>query len=419
MDDSISNASTGTHPAASSARQILPPSPPSGNKRKWQAGRWLVRCVLALCFLVGFYLSVFPSGRALTRAVMIVPGLISAESPGWEKPVDEPIKHIQETISSGAGPVYLDIYEPTDSQPPVPGAREGMLMIPGVGDQRKQPQVVNFSETLAASGVVVMGMTTPALIANRLEASDEEAVVQAFQKLQHWPGVNPTHVGMFGISGGGGLMCLAAADARIRDQVRFVALLGSYFDATTLLQTIGQRAQTENGQTQPWSPNPYPLQVLANTVAPLMPEQDARLLTKAFQTKSSGSLSQEQIRQLAPSSAAFYHLLAGDETNRVNANLAALPPEMKELLASVSPSRVVDQIQAPVYLLHDRSDQFVPVTQSSDFAATLANLHHSYDFAEFGIFQHAVVVSNPSLSEELGDGLKLVRFVNETMQVGS
>lgn len=419
MDDSIIDTSTGTRPAGPIIGQTPPSLPPLSSKRKWHVGRWLVRCVLALCFLVGLYLSVFPSGRALTRAVMIVPGLISAESPTWEKPVDEPIKHIQETLYSNGGPVYLDVYEPTTSQPLVPGAREGMLMIPGVGDQRKQPQVVNFSETLAASGVVVMGITTPALIANRLDASDEAAVVQAFQALQHWPGVNPTHVGMFGISGGGGLMCLAAADARIRDQVRFVALLGSYFDTTTLLQTIGRRAQTEDGQTQIWSPDPYPLQVLANTVAPLMPEQDARLLTEAFQTKNSGSLSQEQIRQLAPSIAAFYHLLAGDEPNRVNANLAALSPEMKELLASLSPSSVVDQIHAPVYLLHDRSDRFVPTTQSSAFAATLASLHHPYDFAEFGIFQHAVVISNPSLSEELGDGIKLVRFVNETMQFGS
>ena len=402
-----------------SQRQGVPPGGKARLRRHVHVGRWLARLTLALCFLTGFSLSMFPAGRALTRAVMIVPGLISAARPSWEAPVDEPIKHVQETISSSAGAVYLDIYEPTDSPPPVLGTREGMLMIPGVGDQRKQPQVVNFSETLAASGVVVMGMTTPATAANRLNGGDEAAVVQAFHTLQRWPSVNPAHVGLFGISGGGALLCLGAADPRIRDQVRFVALLGSYFNATTFLQAIGQRALTVDGQTQPWSPITYPLQVLANTIAPLLPKQDAQLLTKAFLTKSSGSLSQEQSSQLAPSSAALYHLLAGDETQQVSANLAALSPEMKALLSSLSPSRVVDRISVPIYLLHDRTDPSVPVTQASDFAATLASLHHPYDFAEFGIFQHAVVVSNPSLSEELDDGAKLVHFVSEAVQIGS
>lgn len=411
---------------AADAPPALPPAGPapatSGrarNRRGWRVGRWLARLALALCFLAGFYLSVFPSGRANVRAVAILPAVLSAAQPAWEAPVSEAITHTQRTIASSAGPVSLDIYAPTSSAPPVPGAREGILFIPGVGDQRKDSQLINFSETLAKAGVVIMDMTTPTLIANRLDAGDEAAVVQAFQTLQHWPGVGANRVGLLGFSAGGPLMCFAAADPLLRNEVAFVAIFGGYFDATTLLQTIGRRALTENGQTQPWHPVPYPLQVLADTIAPYLPANDGRLLTSAFAPNGKESLSPGQIAQLAPSSAAIYHLLAGDQPSQVNANLAALSPQVRTLLASLSPSNIVAKIRAPIYLLHDRSDQFVPVSESLEFAAALARLHHPYHFAEVGVFQHVEVRADLAFSQLLGDGQTLLRLLSEVMQPGS
>ncbi|HEY1352833.1 MAG TPA: hypothetical protein VGF67_24730 [Ktedonobacteraceae bacterium] len=380
---------------------------------------WLARAVLALCFLAGFYLSVFPSGRATMRALSILPGLLTAAQPAWEEPVAEPITHIQSTLAAPTDTTYLDIYAPATAVAPVPGAREGILLIPGVGDQRKDSQLINFSRTLAGNGLVVMDMTTQTLIANRLDAADTQAIVQAFAVLQHWPGVGAKRAGLLGFSAGGPLMYLAAADARMRDQVAFVALFGGYFDATTLLQTIGRREQVANGQTQPWHPVPYPLQVLADTMAPLLPGSDGQQLASAFAPGSSQSLSPAQLAQLAPSSVAAYHLLTGDEPTQVNANLAALSAEVKALLSSLSPSRVAGLVRAPIYLLHDRSDQFVPVSQSLAFAAALARLHRPYDFAEFGIFQHVEVRTNTGFAQLVGDGQNLLRLTSEVMQASS
>src|SRR5262249_1291902 len=149
------------------------------------------------------------------------------------------------TLSSTSGPVFLDVYAPATSAPPLPGSREAMLVITGVGDNRQEVQVINFLQTLARSGIVVMNVTTQALIADRVDASDQDAVVQAFQRLQHWPTVGANRVGMFGISAGSALICLAAADSRISSEVAFVSLLGPYFDTTTLLETLGRRALDE------------------------------------------------------------------------------------------------------------------------------------------------------------------------------
>ncbi len=382
-------------------------------------GAWLARVLLFVCCLLGFYCSVLPSGRATLRAVSILPGILTARQPSWQAPVVEPVAHTQTTLSSASGTVFLDVYAPSTGAPPLPGGREGMLVITGVGDNRQEPQVVNFSDTLARAGIVVMDVTTPSLLADRVDAGDRDAVVRAFETLQRWPSVAPGRVGMFGISAGGGLICLAAADQRIRDQVAFVSLLGSYFDVTTLLETLGRRAFESDGQWQPWHPVAVPLQALASTIAPALPGDDGSVLVNAFASYPAGALDADQLAQLAPESAAVYHLLAGDQPGRVGANLAAFTPALRSLLAALSPSSVVSQLRAPVYLLHDRTDQFVPVSESRAFAATLARLHHPYDFAEFGIFQHADVRSGVGLPQLLGDGQNLLRLLRKVAQVGS
>lgn len=387
--------------------------------RGGRVGKWLARLVLALCLLAGFYFSVFPSGRASVRAFAILPGLLTASRPAWQVPVAESVEHTRTTVSSSAGTVFLDVYAPVTSSPPVPGSRTGILVIPGIGDERNEPQVINFSETLARAGMVVMDMTTPALVDFRMDTGDKEAVIQAFHALQHWPTVGIDRVGMFGISAGGGLVCLAAADQRIRAQVAFVALLGSYFDTNTLLETFGRRALDIDGKMQPWHPVPVPLQALAGTIAPYLPAADALALKNAFEQEAGGSLTPRQIAALAPQSAAVYHLLAGDQPTRVSANMAALSSPVKALLRGLSPSSVVNQIGAPVYLMHDRTDQDVPVTESRAFAAALARIHHPYDFAEFGIFQHADVRSGLGVPQLLGDGRNLFRLISEVAQTGS
>src|SRR6185312_10042602 len=211
MSNAHFNAGVRTSPPAPLAR--------SKGQRSRSVGKWLARGLLALGFLLSFYCSMFPQGRAAVRALTILPGILSASQPGWQQPVAQPVTHTQKTFSAANGTVFLDIYAPASAAPPVPGSRAGMLVITGVGDNRKEPQVINFSQTFARAGIVVMDVTTPGLLADRVDANDRDAVVQAFRMLQRWPSVGANRVGMFGISAGSALICLGAADARIRAQV--------------------------------------------------------------------------------------------------------------------------------------------------------------------------------------------------------
>jgi acetyl esterase/lipase len=373
-------------------------------------------CLLgASCFM-----SLTPWGRSLTRSALLLPALMDAAEPAPLVVAGDAVRLRRMTISSTNGPVFLDMYEPVGSPPLIPGGREAIIDVPGVGDNRKVPQLVNLSRSLAREGVVVINVGTPTLFQYQVSARDGEVVVQAFKLLVHWPGVDPQRIGLIAFSAGATPACVGAADPRIRDRVAFVAMLGGYFDVTSLLRTIGERAQNINGHMQPWQPIPTPLYTLARTVSSQLTPTESQLLQQAFPENNIGPpLTARQQAQLSPAATALYHLLEGDEPGNVEHSLAALSPGMKALLVQLSPMSVIGQIRAPLHLLHDRNDPSIPFNQSLEFAATLARLHHPYDFAAYSIFSHVEVKSDLSPGQWLSDGSKLFRALNSILLVGS
>jgi dienelactone hydrolase len=398
----------------SKKRSIAPAAPVRKQRRFTKVGMWLARVVLGLLFALGLFLSLTPGGHAVARTVLVVPALISAGQPASLKLLGDQVRHVQKTIPSRGGTVYLDIYEPTTSVPPLPGSREGLVLIPGVGDNRQVPQLINLSEALARAGIVVEDMTTPTLINNDIAPVDSDGVVQAFKYLSRWPGVGAGRIGIAGFSGGGPLACLAAIDPRIRDRVAFVTLFGSYFNAESVLRVYGRRAMIVNGHSIPWYPAQYPLQVLADVMANGLSSYDGTLLVSAF-VPNGTPLDAADLASMSPAAVAAYHLLAGDEPQRVNQNIAALSPQVHTLLSELSPSSVYTKIKAPIFLLHSRDDTSLPVTESQMFAAALARIHHPYDYAEFGIFNHVLVQSNLSFFQILGDAPALFRLLYEIL----
>jgi dienelactone hydrolase len=382
-------------------------------------GNWAARAILALCGAIGAATSLLPWGRAAARGLLLLPPLLTASQPVAFVVMGEQMRHTQLTVPSANGTVYLDVYAPVSPPPPILGTRGGMLLIPGVGDNRSIPQLINLSTSLARTGTVVMEMTTPTLIAYDLSPADSDAVVQAFDRLANWPGVGRGRVGIVGFSGGGPLACLAAVDPRIRDRVAFITSFGGYYDVRDMLRDFGRHAIDVGGRLQPWRPDPVPVEVLANVLAHRLPAPDGARLAAAFAFDQATPLTPYEVAQLSPPGKAAYHLLAGDDPTRADANIATLLPVAGDLLAQLSPSSVVSQIRAPIYLLHDRGDPSIPVTETRHFDAALTRLHHPHDYAEFGIFAHTQVRSGLTWGPLITDGARLGRILYELLLVGS
>jgi hypothetical protein len=76
---------------------------------------------------------------------------------------------------------------------------------------------------------------------------------------------------------------------------------------------------------------------------------------------------------------------------------------------------VAQQLRAPVYLLHDRFDEFVPFTESVNFAAALTRLNHPHELVEFSIFQHTHVSSTVDIGSLLTDSPRLFGAIHAAM----
>jgi len=404
----------------STKQGIDPGSPGAKPRRTLRLGQRAAQAALVFLLCVGCFFSLFPWGRSLARSTLMLPAVISASEPAPLVFAGDSVRFERKTLSSDIGPVFLDIYEPATPPPVFPGGREAIIEVVGAGDNRAVPQLINLSQSFAREGIVVVNVGTPALFSYQVTARDGEAVVLAFELMEHWPGVDPHHIGILSFSVGDELACVGAADPRIRDRVAFLGILGGYFDVTSLLRIMGMRSQNVDGQTQPWHPISTDLYTLSSTVSSLLTPTENKLLKKAFPLNSiAPPLTAQQQAQLSPGATAFYHLLEGDEPGSVDRNLNALSPLVKGLLTQDSPMQVVDQIHAPIHLLHDRNDQSIPFTQSQEFAATLTRLHHPFDYAAYGIFSHVLVRSNLAVTQLLSDGSKLFQTLNSILLVGS
>ena len=397
----------------------LGPDEAAPRTRRAAVMRWTARALLTLVLLVGATTSLLPQGRAVARGVVLLAPLLSASQPAAFVAVGEDISHSQLTLPSASGTVFADVYAPTTPAPLVPGAHGGLLIIPGLGDERAEPQLVNLADALARTGVVVMLMTTQTLINYDVTPADSDAVVQAFNRLARWKGVGADRVGIVGFSAGGPLACLADVDPRIRGRVAFITQFGGYFDIEQVLRDIGRRALDVNGRMQPWQPNSVPLEVFANVLAHTLPEYDGARLKAGFAFANPSPLTADEVALLSPAGAAVYHLLAGDAPDAVEANIALIQPGARDLLAQLSPRVIVSQIRAPIYLLHDANDPYIPFTEARDFAAALTKLHHPHDYVELAIFQHTEVRQGSALGHVLADGSRLARILYDALLVGS
>ncbi len=411
-------AQEGAAPAAPVPPEPAPAVAPAKRKRKKERGKWAARVVLALLFLLGFFLSVVPAGRAVLRGAVILPSLLSASQSPLLQVAGESIAHTQQQITASTGPVYLDIYAPTSAPPPIPGSREAVVIIPGIGDNRTDPQLINLSESLARAGIVVVDLTTPDLIAFNILPSESDAVVKTFQYTAHLPGVNPNSIGIVGFSGGSVLACLAAADPRIQHQVAFITLFGTLFDAAQLLRDFGRRSVTADGEVIPFHPYADPIIVMSQLVGNTLPPDEAQLFINGL-APGGTPLSNPDAELTTPGAAAAYHLIAGDEPDRVDQNMAALSPAVRTLLKQLSPSQFYTQIRCPIYLLHDHNDPAVPFTESRDFDAALTAIGHPHEYEEFGIFHHTEITSGFGLGPLLTDGSKLYRILTGVLLPGA
>jgi pimeloyl-ACP methyl ester carboxylesterase len=194
---------------------------------------------------------------------------------------------------------------------------------------KDEPRVQEAAALLARAGFDVAVPTIPGLTSGRLRPEDVRPVVATLA-------ARPGPTALVAVSVGAGPALLAAADPAVRDRVRVVLSLGGYASAPALLRFFLTGEYAFDGVHGRVVHDP--------AVVRSFVEANADLLDTSAQA-------------------------ALADPARAADVLASPPPPVADLLARISPERVVGEVRARLVLVHGVDDRAVPYTESLRLAA--------------------------------------------------
>jgi dienelactone hydrolase len=250
--------------------------------------------------------------------------------------------------------------------------RAGIVLVPGVVRAGKDdPRLVALAHTLARLRFAVLVPDLVGLRHLKVRRSDVREVADAFAYLLSRPQLAPGgRAGIAGFSYGAGPVVLAGLEPDIREQLRFILALGGYYDLKSIVSyfTTGYYRDETTGRWRYLKPRPYAAWVFGLSNAELLVRpQDSRRLRDYLSERAETDNTDEPppLVGLAPDAQALQDLLINDDPERVPVLIDRLSPSMRAELEGINPAgHDFSGLKAQVILLHGRSDNIIPYTES-------------------------------------------------------
>ena len=370
--------------------------------------KWSGRLFLALVFLsslLSLFLTFTPQGRAGFHTVLFV--LQVLEVPVKPQPwfTNEPVRR-EVTYPQAGGTGVADIYRILDDK-----ERAAVLLFLGANAAgRDDKDVVNLGNALARAGFVAMFHWSPTMaLQYNIDPAEIENLVWAFQYLRDREFVDRHRVGIGGFCVGASFALVAAADARIRDDVSFINAFGPYYDARDLLLQVASRSRHYQGQRTPWKPDRLTLKVLGNELIETLTDRRERDLMHRLYVEGQ-DVPPSELEGLSGPALRVRRLLDGTTPQEAQQLYRELPADFRESMSRISPSTYVGDLKARLMILHDRDDRLVPAAESRRLAEALEQ-RGDFRYTELLAFEHVRPTSGGGLWELAKEGFKLSRHM--------
>ena len=301
-----------------------------------------------------------PQGRTAVETALFIPQIIPTIPVKPQEWVSRaPIRQeVEFPTQDGTG--VADLYsQPGDEK------RGSVLLFLGVNPAgRDDPRVVGLANGLARTGVAVMIPWSDTMTDQRVDVSEVDNLVHAFEFLIAQESVDPERSGMGGFCVGASLATVAAQDERIRSKVKFVNFFGGYYDARDLVTSVVSHSRFHGDVVEPWQPDVLSKRVVTtHLIEGLSSAEEQALLTRVFVTRDA-ALGDEAIEALSPEAKVVNRLLGGVPLDEARILADQLPDSVIETLYAISPISKIEDLEAKVLIMHDRQDKLVPSEES-------------------------------------------------------
>lgn len=357
---------------------------------------WPLAAALLVIAVIASGLACSDHGRPTLISAFLLPDML----------VDLPVRPVtwitaeptveQTFIDYGSGRIRADIYRPGGG-----GRHAAVIFSMGappldLDDNRLE----KLAEDVARAGLVMVVPFSERLDRERIEPEEIEALAGIFRYLEEQPYVDAEHIGYIGVSVGGSLALVAAAEPAIAERVDFVVAFGAYYDALDLLQATGTGQLAYDGETEAWEPDPHTVEVMALQLIKGLPDADDRsTLCKAFVDAGDrrflcdppvgrDDVTSLELARLSTAGRAAYDLMTGAEPERFDELVGELPAPLLAELEELSPVETLDRVDArKLYIIHDRGDEFIPYVESRRLRDALGD-REGVHYTEVSLFEH-------------------------------
>lgn len=304
-----------------------------------------------------------PAGHH-ARAASLLLSFADTRSPADARGVtDERI-----TFPSRTGRVAARLYAPAGRRTTYPG----VVLVHGVHHAGvDEPRLERFARAVAASGIVVMTPAVAELSDYTVAPRSIDTVGDAIDDLRARLGAE--RVGLMGMSFGGGVSLLAAADARFAEHVSFVVAVGAHHDLGRVSRFFLDDAIAEpDGSVTPLRAHGYGVMVLVHAHADaFFPSEEAPIAREALRRwlREERDEARSVAAKLSPSSRGKLTKLFDDGAAEMRDDIVRYLAQHEAEMAAVSPRGQLGAIRANVYLLHGAGDTVIPASETRWLAA--------------------------------------------------
>jgi len=302
------------------------------------------------------------------------------------------------------GPVAAVSPEPerttVNFSPHVPDATADLYFPPGEGRvgliilllgafpyPKDAPQLVNLAAGLTRAGIGLMILDTPDLTAGRIRPGEVVPIADAWRFAAAHPRVDPSQIGYVALSVAGSLLLIALVrDAEFGRGLAFATVFGAYYDTESMLRAMCTASMRDGATTVPWEPAPLARRIFAAALIDAVDDpSDKEALYYRFVLEDDAW--RPAVEAVTGPAATLRDLLQATNDADIDRLLDELPPVLQERLAELSPSRYVHRLQTPLFVMHDRADQYVPYVESRRLVEHLPP-DTLVRYSEFVMFEH-------------------------------
>jgi len=283
--------------------------------------------------------------------------------------------------------------QPTASETTVAGIATTVVSPPGAPpwpalvfmngatpDGRRHPTVHRLSLALARAGVRVFIPDLVGVAGGELSPATLAQAVAVSHAASSSPKTADGRVALVGVSVGGTLALLTAADSQLQQRISVVACVAPFTDLAKVMRLATTGTYGAGAAAQHPAPPSYLRIGLARSLAATLAATDAtaelcrELRALDYESNAPVELPMDAFRRAGVEAARLYDLLANSDPHRFDSLYDALPAHVREAADSLSPIHAARRLLAPVEIATAPQDTYFPVAESQALAAAAPNV---------------------------------------------